>query len=168
MHLTRGYDLVSQVQPGDRVLHWQIRAPRGLVGWSEVELISLIGELSTQSEEFRCRWAAHDVRFHRTGRKRLVHPVDGTLDLDFEVMEFPAHPGLTMLAYTAPARDTDGRQPHDARQLGHHGRESRRTARPRLAAAPDARSGAQVFDMASIGLLVNSGSEFNPHGVDLQ
>lgn len=37
------------------------------------------------------------------GRKRLVHPVAGTLDLDFEVMEFPAHPGLTMLAYTAPA-----------------------------------------------------------------
>ena len=85
MHLTWGYDLVSQVQPGDRVLHWQTRAPRGLVGWSEVELISLIGELSTPSEEFRCRWAAHDVRFHRTGRKRLVHPVAGPLDLDFEV-----------------------------------------------------------------------------------
>ena len=75
MHLTWGYDLVSQVQPGDRVLHWQTRAPPGLVGWSEVELISLIGELSTQSGEFRCRWAAHDVRIHRTGRKRLVHPV---------------------------------------------------------------------------------------------
>ena len=44
MHLTWGYDLVSPVQPGDRVLHWQTRAPRGLVGWSEVELISLIGE----------------------------------------------------------------------------------------------------------------------------
>ena len=27
MHLTWGYDLVSQVQPGDRVLHWQTRAP---------------------------------------------------------------------------------------------------------------------------------------------
>jgi transcriptional regulator with XRE-family HTH domain len=67
------------------------------------ELIELIGELSTRSEEFRRRWAAHDVRFHRTGRKRLVHPVVGTLDLDFEAMEFPAHPGLTMLAYTAPA-----------------------------------------------------------------
>jgi hypothetical protein len=66
------------------------------------ELISLIGELSTRSEEFRRRWAAHDVRFHRTGRKRLVHPVVGVLDLDFEAMEFPAHPGLTMLAYTAP------------------------------------------------------------------
>ena len=104
MHLTWGYDLVSPVQPGDRVLHWQTRAT-WLVGRSEVELISLIGELSMQSGEFRCRWAAHDVRFHRTGRKRLVHPVAGTLDLDFdfEVMEFPAHPGLTMLAYTAPA-----------------------------------------------------------------
>ena len=87
MPLTWGYDLVSPVQPGDRVLHWQTRAPRGLVGWSEVELISLIGELSMPSGEFRCRWAAHDVRFHRTGRKRLVHPVAGTLDL--EVMEFP-------------------------------------------------------------------------------
>jgi hypothetical protein len=31
-----------------------------------------------------------------------VHPVVGVLDLDLEAMEFPAHPGLTMLAYTAP------------------------------------------------------------------
>lgn len=36
--LTWGYDLVSQVQPGDRVLHWRARGTaRGLVGWSEVE-----------------------------------------------------------------------------------------------------------------------------------
>jgi transcriptional regulator with XRE-family HTH domain len=65
------------------------------------QLIELIGELSTQSEEFRTRWAAHNVRFHRTGHKRIHHPVVGTLDLDFEAMEFPAHPGLTLLAYTA-------------------------------------------------------------------
>ena len=37
-HLRWGYDLVSQVQPGDRVLHWRaVSAARGLVGWSEVE-----------------------------------------------------------------------------------------------------------------------------------
>lgn len=66
-------------------------------------LIELIGELSTQSEEFRTRWAAHNVRFHRTGRKVIQHPVAGTLDLSFEAMEFPAHPGLTLLAYTAAA-----------------------------------------------------------------
>jgi transcriptional regulator with XRE-family HTH domain len=67
------------------------------------QLIELIGELSTQSKEFRTRWAAHNVRFHRTGHKRIHHPVVGTLDLDFEAMEFPAHPGLTLLAYTAAA-----------------------------------------------------------------
>jgi transcriptional regulator with XRE-family HTH domain len=65
------------------------------------QLVELIGELSTRSEEFRIRWAAHNVRFHRTGRKRLHHPVVGNLDLDFEAMEFPAHPGLTLLTYTA-------------------------------------------------------------------
>jgi len=67
------------------------------------QLIELIGELSTRSQEFRSRWAAHNVRFHRTGHKRIHHPVVGTLDLDFEAMEFPAHPGLTLLAYTAAA-----------------------------------------------------------------
>jgi transcriptional regulator with XRE-family HTH domain len=67
------------------------------------QLIELIGELSTRSEDFRSRWAAHNVRFHRTGRKCIHHPVAGTLDLDFEAMEFPAHPGLTLLAYTAAA-----------------------------------------------------------------
>jgi transcriptional regulator with XRE-family HTH domain len=70
------------------------------------QLVELIGELSTRSEEFRRRWAAHNVRFHRTGRKRIHHPVVGTLDLDYEAMEFPAHPGLTLLAYTAPAGTT--------------------------------------------------------------
>ena len=57
----------------------------------------------TQSSQFRTRWAAHNVRFHRTGHKRIHHPVVGTLDLDFEAMVFPAHPGLTLLAYTAAA-----------------------------------------------------------------
>jgi len=67
------------------------------------QLIELIGELSTRSEDFRTRWAAHNVRFHRTGHKRIRHPVVGTLDLNFEAMEFPAHPSLTLLAYTAAA-----------------------------------------------------------------
>ena len=69
----------------------------------DMQLIELIGELSTRSEDFRTRWAAHNVRFHRTGHKRLRHPVVGTLDLDFEAMEFPAHPGLTLVVYTAAA-----------------------------------------------------------------
>jgi len=66
------------------------------------QLVELIGELSTRSDVFRTRWAAHNVRFHRTGHKKLRHPVVGDLDLDFEAMELPAHPGLTLLVYTAP------------------------------------------------------------------
>lgn len=65
-------------------------------------LVELIGELSTRSEDFRTRWAAHNVRFHRTGTKRMHHPVVGALELSFEAMELPAHPGLTLLVYTAP------------------------------------------------------------------
>jgi MmyB-like transcription regulator ligand binding domain len=67
------------------------------------QLIELIGELSTRSDEFRARWATHNVRFHRTGHKRIHHPIAGVLDLDFEAMEFPVHPGLTLLVYTAAA-----------------------------------------------------------------
>lgn len=70
-------------------------------------LTDLIGELSTRSEAFRTRWAAHNVRFHRTGSKQLHHPVVGDLDLAYEAMEFPSDPGLTLLVYTAkPASPT--------------------------------------------------------------
>ncbi|MEU4419587.1 helix-turn-helix transcriptional regulator [Actinoplanes sp. NPDC024001] len=65
------------------------------------DLTALIGELSTRSEDFRVRWAAHHVKFHRTGGKRLRHPVVGELDLQYEAMELIADEGLTMLAYTA-------------------------------------------------------------------
>ena len=67
------------------------------------DLIALVGELSTRSELFRQRWASQDVRFHRSGRKRLRHPVIGQLDLDFEAMELPAEPGLQLNVYTAAA-----------------------------------------------------------------
>jgi transcription regulator MmyB-like protein len=66
------------------------------------QLVELIGELSTRSEEFRVRWAAHDVRFHRAGHKKLRHPVVGELELSFEAMKLASQPDLTMLAYTAP------------------------------------------------------------------
>lgn len=67
------------------------------------ELIRLIGELSTQSGVFRERWASQDVKEHRSGRKRLHHPVVGDLDLDYEALELPGDPGLRLNVYTAPA-----------------------------------------------------------------
>jgi transcriptional regulator with XRE-family HTH domain len=65
------------------------------------DLSDLIGELSTRSESFRTRWASHNVRFHRTGIKRIHHPVVGDVELTYEAAEFPADPGLTMFVYTA-------------------------------------------------------------------
>jgi transcriptional regulator with XRE-family HTH domain len=63
-------------------------------------LTDLIGELSTRSEEFRARWAAHDVRLHRTGSKTIHHPVVGDVTLAYEAMELAAEPGLTLHVYT--------------------------------------------------------------------
>ena len=64
-------------------------------------LSDLVGELSTRSEEFRVRWAAHNVKLHRTGVKRFHHPVVGDLTLDFESLDLPGDPGQKMLAYSA-------------------------------------------------------------------
>ncbi|CAB4929731.1 unannotated protein [freshwater metagenome] len=63
-------------------------------------LSDLVGELSVQSDEFRVRWASHDVRFHTSGTKRIVHPVVGELTLNYEMFDL-ASDGLTMVTYTA-------------------------------------------------------------------
>ena len=67
----------------------------------EPGLVTLVGELSTRSEEFRTWWAAHDVRLNRRGKKRIAHPIVGELELDFEALELVADPGLTMFSYSA-------------------------------------------------------------------
>jgi transcriptional regulator with XRE-family HTH domain len=67
-------------------------------------LSNLVGELSTRSNEFRVRWAAHNVKFHRTGTKVLHHPVVGDLTLDYEAMELPGDSGQRILVYSAEPR----------------------------------------------------------------
>src|SRR5215469_7568597 len=65
------------------------------------DLSNLVGELSTRSENFRVWWAAHNVRFHRTGVKRFRHPVVGDLTLTYEALDLAADSGLRISAYTA-------------------------------------------------------------------
>jgi transcriptional regulator with XRE-family HTH domain len=90
-------------------------------------LSDLVGELSTRSNDFRTRWAAHDVRLHSTGIKKLHHPTVGELDLPYEslplelgsttnLVTYLAEPGtptrdaLHLLAsWTAPEPGNDGR-----------------------------------------------------------
>jgi transcriptional regulator with XRE-family HTH domain len=65
------------------------------------ELSDLVGELATQSEAFRTRWATHNVRFHNTGVKHFNHPVVGELSLSFNRLDLAADSGLTLFTYAA-------------------------------------------------------------------
>jgi transcriptional regulator with XRE-family HTH domain len=87
----------------DTTVHDMVAALRGELGRNPYDrrLSDLVGLLSTRSEEFRVEWARHDVRFHRTGTKRVHHPLVGDLVLAYEVLELPADPGLELVTYSA-------------------------------------------------------------------
>lgn len=70
-------------------------------------LHDLVGELSTRSAEFARLWAAHDVRLHRNGTKRICHPVVGTMTLTYEALVLAADEGLTLTAYSAEPGSPD-------------------------------------------------------------
>jgi transcriptional regulator with XRE-family HTH domain len=65
------------------------------------DLSDLVGQLSTRSDDFRVRWAAHDVRIHATGQKSFHHPVVGDLDLAYETLPVDAVTTTNLIAYTA-------------------------------------------------------------------
>ncbi len=65
------------------------------------EISNLVGELSTQSTEFRSRWAAHNVRLHDTGVKDFHHSLVGDITLTYDRMELAADPGQMLTIYTA-------------------------------------------------------------------
>jgi hypothetical protein len=67
---------------------------------SDRGLSDLIGELTTRSDGFAGWWARHDVRLHRTARKRLGNRVVGEIELTGDAFELPGD-GLTMVAYSA-------------------------------------------------------------------
>jgi MmyB-like transcription regulator ligand binding domain len=71
------------------------------------DLTDLIGELSTRSDRFRTWWAAHDVRLHRPGAKRLHHPMVGDLTLAYESMDLTTDQGLRLNAYSAEPGSPD-------------------------------------------------------------
>jgi MmyB-like transcription regulator ligand binding domain len=55
-------------------------------------LTDLIGELVTRSDEFRYRWSAHNVRFHRSGTKRILHPTSATSSSPTKAWNCPTAP----------------------------------------------------------------------------
>ena len=95
----------------DGIAHAAVGSLRAEAGRAPYDraLTTLVGELSMRSQEFRERWAAHDVEYYRSGIQPFHHPVAGNLDLEYDALEIPADPGQTIIAYSAepgsPARD---------------------------------------------------------------
>ncbi|MFE4057256.1 helix-turn-helix transcriptional regulator [Streptomyces sp. NPDC059096] len=67
---------------------------------ADTDLADLIDELATSSDKFAQRWDNHEVEYYRSGRQRFRHPDAGDLDLDYDALEVPADPGLTIVTYT--------------------------------------------------------------------
>ena len=97
-------------------------------------LTALVGELSALSPEFRSHWAARDVHEHRHGRKAFCHREVGELEADYDVLDVPGEPGLSLTTYTAPSRDPDRGEVRAAGQLD---RQRHRAGRVISAAPPD-------------------------------
>jgi transcriptional regulator with XRE-family HTH domain len=89
----------------DGIAHAAVGSLRAEAGRnpSDRALTELVGELSVHSQEFRVRWAAHDVHYYRTGAQPFHHPLVGDLTFDYDVLELPADPGLSIVAYSAEA-----------------------------------------------------------------
>jgi transcriptional regulator with XRE-family HTH domain len=89
----------------DGIAHAAVGSLRAEAGRdpSDRALTELVGELSVRSQEFRVRWAAHDVEYYRSGVQPFHHPLVGDLTLNYDALELPADPGQTIVAYTAEA-----------------------------------------------------------------
>lgn len=88
-------------EPGTRVLHpaeetdrharqlvSDLRAVVGRRG-SDPDVERLVTRLQADSEEFRQRWAEHEVGVRRSDRKTMVHPRVGPIELDCETLVTP-------------------------------------------------------------------------------
>jgi transcriptional regulator with XRE-family HTH domain len=64
-------------------------------------LVTLVGELSVRSAEFRRMWARHDVRAKAAGTKRLVSPAVGEVTVSWETLAVASAPGQLVIAYFA-------------------------------------------------------------------
>lgn len=76
-------------------------------------LVALVGQLSTRSQAFRTRWAAHDVKAHRAGAKVFRHPMIGQITLPFENLTVDAAGDQVLTVFTPQP----GSPEHDAIQL---------------------------------------------------
>ncbi|MFD0889453.1 helix-turn-helix domain-containing protein [Streptosporangium algeriense] len=92
-------------------VHWESAARQGVARLrlfaarypDDQSVVSLVGELSVRSPEFRQWWACYDVQDCGSGRKEFNHPVVGRMSLDWEALLLPDGSDQYLVTYTAPA-----------------------------------------------------------------
>jgi transcriptional regulator with XRE-family HTH domain len=90
-------------------------------------LTDLVGELSMRSDDFRQRWASHDVSQYRSGTQRFRHPLVGELELAYEALAVTAAADEIIIVYTAePDSPTQGA----LQRLANWSRSNQHPARP--------------------------------------
>ena len=135
------------------------------------DLSDLVGELATQSEAFRTRWATHKVRLHNAGVKHFCHPVVGDLHLTYNRLDLAADPGPTPVHLHSRARLALRRNTEAPRQLGSHRRRHRSDARDRRklrrsairSRTPQSGAPAPCSATAASGPAFTSGRSFSPY-----
>lgn len=91
-------DFYADVDDAASVCVQILRAQAGATP-HDSHLTRLIGELSTRSEDFRTRWATHDVTQHRAGSKTIHHREVGELALQFEQLSIDSAPSIILSTY---------------------------------------------------------------------
>lgn len=94
------YDLYPDWDGAARVAVAQLRLAAGRYPRSRA-LTALVGDLATQSQEFRTLWAAHEVRLHHAGTKQFTHPAVGGIEVSYHSVELPSDPGHVLTVYNA-------------------------------------------------------------------
>lgn len=81
-----------------------LRAAVARRGREDDEARALVADLLRRSEEFAGLWARHDVAVRRTDRKRIVHPVVGTIEVN--CLNLFSEDGRQRLLWFTPAPGT--------------------------------------------------------------
>ncbi|MER7848081.1 helix-turn-helix transcriptional regulator [Kitasatospora sp. NPDC096077] len=69
----------------------------------------LLAELLATGEEFAAYWERHEVALRRSGRKRVLHPVVGELELECEVLAAGGQDQLLLVHTAAAGSETASR-----------------------------------------------------------
>ncbi len=100
-----GHDHLPNWESVARLLVGSARRDIARAGMQEATR-ALIEEMSRSSPDFRRIWAEQDVAGHGDGRKTIIHPVAGRLELEYSTFAVDGRNDLSLVVFS-PATDAD-------------------------------------------------------------